>query len=228
MSIQRRILHLLAVRPPKVLSTRLLLILLVGLLIRLDHFTEPWSDHFVPHGWSHMGWSGALYSTIARNYLRYGWATYLGPARSTGLVPADQLVFYAHHPPLLVWLIAMSFAVFGEHEWATRLVPLLFSLGSLLIMYALATRHFNRSVGLLATLLLAVVPMAAYYLGPFPDVHGPQVLFLMLLSLFWYFRWIESGKRGHFMGLALAVFGGILSDWPGFGVLRPPSYHLLS
>ena len=209
------------------LSTFLLIgILLLGLLIRLDHFTARWSDYFVPGWWSHLGWSGAVYSIIGRNYLRYGFATYLGPVVSTGLLPSDQLVFYGNHPPLLGWLIAMSFAVFGEHEWATRLVPLLFSLGGLVVMYALVTQHFDRGVGLLATLLMAVVPMAAYYLGAFPVVEGAHVLFFMLLSFFWYFRWIDSGKRGHFVGLALAVCFGILSDWPGLYIpLVIVTYH---
>jgi len=214
-------------KPPKALSIFLLIgILFLGLLIRIDHFTARWSDYLVPNWWSHLGWSGALYSIIGRNYLRYGFATYLGPVVSTGLLPSDRLVFYGNHPPLLGWLIAMSFAVFGEHEWATRLVPLLFSLGGLVVMYALVTQHFDRGVGLLATLLMAVVPMAAYYLGSFPDVQGPHVLFFMLLSLFFYFRWIESGKRGHFVGLALAVVCGILSDWPGlYTPLIIVAYH---
>ena len=135
-------------------------------------------------------------------------------------------MFYGNHPPLLGWLIAMSFAVFGEHEWATRLVPLLFSLGGLVVMYALVTQHFDRGVGLLATLLMAVVPMAAYYLGAFPVVEGAHVLFFMLLSFFCYFRWIDSGKRGHFVGLALAVCFGILSDWPGLYIpLVIVTYH---
>ena len=135
-------------------------------------------------------------------------------------------MFYGNHPPLLGWLIAISFAVFGEHEWATRLVPLLFSLGGLVVMYALVTQHFDRGVGLLATLLMAVVPMAAYYLGAFPVVEGAHVLFFMLLSFFCYFRWIDSGKRGHFVGLALAVCFGILSDWPGLYIpLVIVAYH---
>jgi 4-amino-4-deoxy-L-arabinose transferase-like glycosyltransferase len=120
----------------------------------------------------------------------------------------------------------MSFAVFGEHEWATRLVPLVFSLSSLAVLYALAIQHFNIRVGLVASLLMTVVPMAAYYLGTFPDVQGPHVLFFMLLSFFCYFRWIESGKRGHFIGLALAVCFGILSDWPGvYTPLIIATYH---
>jgi len=50
-------------KSPKALSTFLFIgILLLGLLIRLDHFTERWSDYFVPNWWSHMGWSGAFYS----------------------------------------------------------------------------------------------------------------------------------------------------------------------
>ena len=191
-------------------------ILLLALFIRLDHFSARWLDYnFVPTHLGDVGWSGAFYSTIGRNYLRYGFSTSLGPVISTGFVASDRLSFYPNHPPLLGWFLAMSFAVFGEHEWAARLVPLLFSLGSLVVLYALAMRYFGVPVGLLATLLMAVVPISAYYLGAFPDVQGPHVLFFILLSLWCYFRWLESGQRSYFVSLALAVYFGILADWPG-------------
>ena len=211
----------------RALSTFLIIgVFVLALLIRLDRFTERWSDYFALNGWSHMGWAGAFYSTIGRNYLRYGLLTWLGPTVTTGLPLSNQLAFYPNHPPLLGWLIAISFTVFGMHEWATRLVPLGFSLSGLLLFYALVTRYFSTHVSLIAMLIMAVVPMAAYYLGSFPDVQGPHVLFFMLLSLFFYFRWIESGKRIHLIGLALAILCGILSDWPGvYSPLVLVTYH---
>jgi len=176
-----------------------------------------------------MGWSGAFYSTIGRNYLRYGLLTWLAPVITTGQLPSNELVFYPNHPPLLGWLIATTFALFGEHEWAARLVPLIFSLGNLLVFYVLVARYCSTSVALITMLLMAVIPMTAYYLGSFPDVQGPHVLFFMLLNVFFYFRWVESSKRAYFIGLVLGTLCGILSDWPGlYTPLVLVAYHGLT
>src|SRR6187549_3424807 len=35
--------------------------------------------------------------------------------------------FYTHHPPLLPMSLAGSMAVFGDHPWSIRLVPIIFS-----------------------------------------------------------------------------------------------------
>ncbi|MCU6433230.1 glycosyltransferase family 39 protein [Undibacterium sp. Jales W-56] len=62
-----------------------------------------------------------LYAEISREMLQSGdWRQWIIP-HLNGLV-------YMEKPPLLYWLTALSFAVFGESEWAARLVPALSSL----------------------------------------------------------------------------------------------------
>ncbi|MES2106602.1 MAG: glycosyltransferase family 39 protein [Pseudomonadota bacterium] len=59
-----------------------------------------------------------LYAEVAREMLHSGdWQAWIIP-RLNGLP-------YIEKPPLLYWLTAISFVVFGESEWAARLVPAL-------------------------------------------------------------------------------------------------------
>ena len=44
-------------------------------------------------------------------------------------------IAYLRKPPLFYWLVAGSFKVFGQSEWAARAVPALFGVLSVLIVF---------------------------------------------------------------------------------------------
>jgi len=91
---------------------------------------------------------GAEYATIAKN-LRNG-------GGYVGMVSAGpQLVF----PPLFPILIAGASFITHNYEWAGRMVALL--LGSLLPLpvFGIASRLFNRRVGIVAALLVMLHPL---------------------------------------------------------------------
>jgi 4-amino-4-deoxy-L-arabinose transferase-like glycosyltransferase len=70
---------------------------------------------------------------------------------------------YFHKPPLFYWITASSLAVFGPHEWAARLAPLLgASLGAGAV-YLFARRWFGDRVARLALLALATQPL--FFMG---------------------------------------------------------------
>ncbi len=65
-------------------------------------------------------------------YLSAAWEMWL---RGDWLVPHLNGVPYHHKPPLLFWLINLSWSLFGVGEWAARLIPALVGLsGALLAM----------------------------------------------------------------------------------------------
>ena len=67
----------------------------------------------------------AVQAQIARNMLESGdWVT----ARLNG-------VAYLEKSPLVYWMMAMSFAIFGVHDWAARL-PIALSVDCALLAYA--------------------------------------------------------------------------------------------
>jgi 4-amino-4-deoxy-L-arabinose transferase-like glycosyltransferase len=59
------------------------------------------------------------------------------------IIPHLNGLPYMEKPPLLYWLTALSFALFGESEWSARLVPALSALGcvALLLRFGVATRR---------------------------------------------------------------------------------------
>jgi 4-amino-4-deoxy-L-arabinose transferase-like glycosyltransferase len=180
----------------------LLLILLLAALASSRGITDPWS-----HG-DHNGWGGAFYSNIARNYLRYGYLeTRFAPVVSTGRVPAEERRYYLTHPPGIGLAVSFSFALFGEHEWSARLVPLAFTLGSILLVFRLGEKIFSsRDVGLLAEALFALAPLGTLY-GAHVDPQGSPVTFAALLLLLAYI------DRKPALGAAALLLGAAF-DWP--------------
>ena len=63
-----------------------------------------------------------LYAEIPREMLRSGdWRQWI--------IPHLNGLPYMEKPPLLYWLTALCFAVFGESEWVARLVPVFSRVG---------------------------------------------------------------------------------------------------
>ncbi len=93
----------------------------------------------------------ARYAEIAREML----------ALREGLVPHLNYVAYIEKPPLLYWLTAGSFKLFGLNELAARMVPAASSLVSVLATLWFATRGFGRRHGIMAAAILATAPLYA-------------------------------------------------------------------
>lgn len=58
-------------------------------------------------------------------------------------------------PILLFWGIRISFLIFGENEFAARFPSVLWSIGTLLVIYQIGLRLFSRDVAIRAVIILA-------------------------------------------------------------------------
>lgn len=182
------------------------LIFIVGALLRSQDFLSPWVGE-------HNAWGGAMYGNIARNFVKYGYReTQFGPVVNSGYVPAGEFKFYYHYPPLLVWLVSVSYLIFGVHEWSARLIPLLFSLSLMALIFIFARHAFSQEVALLALLFSAIMPIENYY-GAHVDVYGSLSVFFSLLALYGYARWLDH-HRTHYLALCtLGIILGSMTAW---------------
>jgi 4-amino-4-deoxy-L-arabinose transferase-like glycosyltransferase len=192
-------------------------IILVALLLgaaalRLWDFTSPWTNDY-------RGWGGSFYSNIARNYLKFGYIeTKAAPVSSINPPDAAHFEYYLHHPPMTGWLVSLSFRLFGYHEWAARIIPVLCSMGALVLLYLIMRRFWNAQTSLIGLALAAVVPMAAFY-GSFVDVQGPIPLFFTMLTFYLYLRFDERRTWGRWLWVLGAFFLAALCDWPAYYIV---------
>lgn len=165
---------------------------------------------------------GAYYAIMARNALRVDWSVSKGvPVQSVGLDVAGGVPvrYYAHHPPLLVLLMAGSIQLFGDGEWQARLPSALASVGVTWGLYAILAARGRAGAGVLAAGIYACLPMVHYY-GAQPELINPLLVAFVLAAAAGYERfWREpTWRRLAWPMLALAAAGCV--DWPAF-VLVP-------
>jgi len=122
----------------------------------------------------------AIQAQIARNMLRSGdWVT----AR------LDH-VAYLEKSPLVYWIIAISYKVFGVHDWAARIPIALSVMGLAWLMAAFGTWAFGRRAGLYVGLCMATcVGLFLFTRILIPDV---MLTFSIALALWAFLRALDE------------------------------------
>lgn len=103
-----------------------------------------------------MLFTGLSYPLIDRDETRYAEIPREMIVTGEWIVPQLNFVTYYDKPALLYWLCALSYSVFGIHEWAARLVPAACGLITLLTTMWFANRHWGRRVGLLSGIVMLI------------------------------------------------------------------------
>jgi 4-amino-4-deoxy-L-arabinose transferase-like glycosyltransferase len=111
----------------------------------------------------------SVQAQIARNMLTTG--DYV-TARVDG-------ISYLEKPPLIYWMIAGSYKIFGVHDWASRLPVSLFCIGLVLLTALFGEWAFERKIGFYAGLVMATC--VGLYL--FTRVLIPDVILTLTITL---------------------------------------------
>ncbi|MEK7116798.1 MAG: glycosyltransferase family 39 protein [Patescibacteria group bacterium] len=102
---------------------------------------------------------------------------------SSSSVQSAGLFFGHGHPPLMqVWFVT-GYALFGENQF--RMFPLLFSLGTALLLFFIARRRFGETAALFATALFTL-SFYSIWGSLMADVDGSVIPFFFLLTVYLY------------------------------------------
>ncbi len=130
---------------------------------------------------------------------------------------------YIQKPPLLFWISALSFHIFGLSNFAFKLPVLLLSFFGLYSVYRLGKSIYNQQTGLLAALLLGSSQI--YFLYNM-DIHTDTVLQTFVTFALWQlYDFLKTGKNIHaflgFSGIGLAMLskGPVGAVVPAFAVI---------
>jgi hypothetical protein len=172
-----------------------------------------------------LGWhelNSAMYSQFARNHIQYGLAyTRLYCTWGDTATPPPVPDRYLNHPPLIALWTAVPLVVFGDHEWAARLVPIAATLGSVGVLTQIVEGLGERLLGVLTGFFFATLPLTAYF-GRMIDHVAPVQLF-SLLMLHGYLEWsgLYPGRRRPRLGAFWYVTGAVLGIGTGWAAVLP-------
>lgn len=119
---------------------------------------------------------------------------------------------YLDKPPLLYWLVMLSYSTFGVHDWAARLVPGAAGCLTVLLLFFWGRRLAGERAALAGALVLCLSARFVYL--------GRMLTFDVLLSLFVTaalaaaHRALDGGGRRWWLAAGLACGLGLLTKGP--------------
>lgn len=134
--------------------------------------------------------------------------------RGEWVVPYLQSEPYLDKPPLLYWLVMLSYSLFGVAAWSARLVPALAIHGCILTTYLLGRRSVGERPAFWGALLLSLAP-AFISVGRLLVLDGLLTLWITLALLSGFEAVRGERLRWRWWLLAASCCGlGILTKGP--------------
>jgi 4-amino-4-deoxy-L-arabinose transferase-like glycosyltransferase len=157
---------------------RLFLILVLALTLRLYHVTYPFLDH---HSWRQTDTAA-----VARNFYRDHFVLLRPEMDRFGSGPSVVELELQVTP----FLTSLLYVVWGVRDWVGRIVPILFSLGSVVYFYRLVALHFSERLALFSTFVFAILPLNVF----FSRVLMPEAgaLFFTIAAVYHFSAYLEK------------------------------------
>lgn len=157
-----------------------------------------------------------LYTATSRALLDDGDALYAAVAlqmleRGDYVTPVVNGVRFLDKPPMMYWLMALSYAALGPSEFAARLPTVLAVAGTACLLFLLAAGSAGRTSGLFAGIASAMcVGTFLFTRMVFPDM---LLVFFLTLAMYAFWRWYRNPAGPVVPALAFytALAGGVLT-----------------
>lgn len=160
-------------------------ILLAGILILsgILNFWNVWNQ----------GISNAYYAAAVKSMLENPSMLFFNSFDAAGFITVDK-------PPVGLWVQAASATLFGFSGWSLVLPQALAGVGSVALIYLIASRAFGKPTGLISALALAVTPI---FVAVSRNGTMDGILIFVLLLAVWVA--LKAARESSFFCLLLAV-----------------------
>jgi 4-amino-4-deoxy-L-arabinose transferase-like glycosyltransferase len=163
----------------------------------------------------HHDWNSAWHGIAARNMDRYG----LLQVRFASVMNAEKtepsnFVYFTHYPPLVPIFVYLSIETFGIHNWSIRLVPVIFTLLTVAIIYLIADKFFDKRIALLSSIISSIFPITLYF-SRIPT-HDIIAMPFVLASIFFYFNFFKTPTKKNVFILFTTLLLSHLTHWSGY------------
>ena len=115
------------------------------------------------------------------------------------------------HPPMVAWLIWIGTAIFGDNEFGVRSGAFICGLVTMGYLYAFTRNLYDKSTGMRAVLLLAVLPFG-FVTATLMTPDAP-LMAAWAATLYYMERAMIADQRSAWLGMGIAFGMGILSKY---------------
>ena len=175
------------------LITLLKIILLWGFLIAANLFIRP------------------LMPIDETRYVSVAWEMW---SSSDFLVPHLNGETYSHKPPLLFWLMSLSWWIFGVNDWTPRIISPLFALGSILLSRLVARELWRERPQISEITPFILLGTSIWLIYSTLTMFDMLLAFFVLLAIFSILKLSKSNAWHNVLLFGFAIGGGVFSKGP--------------
>lgn len=144
-------------------------------------------------------------------YVSVAWEMW---TRGDFLVPYLNGETYSHKPPLLFWLMQLSWALFGVNEWTARLIAPLFVLGSTLLSGIIAQKLWPQRPSIAQNTPFILLGFSFWLIYSTLTMFDMLLAFFVLLAIYSIISLAQTSTWRNLFLLGVAIGGGVLSKGP--------------
>ena len=153
-----------------------------------------------------------LFPVDETRYAAVAWEMWV---RDDFLVPYLNGETYSDKPPLLFWLIQLSWWLFGVNDWSLRLISPLFSLATLFLSGAVARALWPGRRQVAETTPFILLGFFFWIVYSTLSMFDVMLAFFALLGIYSLLKLAYSGLSLKYWGLlGIAIGGGVLTKGP--------------
>jgi hypothetical protein len=172
----------------------------VAVAVRLIAIDQPYIDN-----WS---WRQSDVAAIARNFYEHGFHFAYPQIDWAGDAPG----YVGTEFPILPFLAALFYKLWGVHEWIGRMQAVIFFAASLPFFFLLVRDIFGRVAATWALVFYSFAPLSVVSSRAFmPDIPS---LSLAVIGLYFFVRWIDRDETKLLVVAAIAISLSVLIKLP--------------
>lgn len=185
-------------------------ILLLALFLRLYHINQPYLDH---HSWRQTDTA-----TIAQNFYYNGF-NILSPELNTHGNESSVVELELQITPFLT---ALLYPIFGVQDWVGRVIPIIFSLLSIIFFYKITKLYFDEKLALFSTFIFSILPLNVFFSRVLMPESG--MIFLLLAGLYYFSKFNKTDENKDFILALVFITFTFLSKLSTLYLLIPLSF----
>lgn len=138
---------------------------------------------------------------------------------------------WLHKPPMTLWLITLSYFIFGVNEWALRFPSLVMSLLTIFLIYKIGQKLFSSKVGWLGAFCFSLVALPITVSAGITTCDHVDASFMgfIILGIYWGISAVQKNNRWYYVLAGMAMGFAILTKWlTGLIVIGVVGTYLLS
>jgi len=180
-----------------------------------------------------MPWDERFHALVAKNMMDHPFKPML---YKEALLPYDYTDWslnhiWLHKPPMGLWLITISYFIFGINEWALRFPSLIMSLLTVFLIYKIGQKLFSQKIGWLGAFCFSLVVLPITVSAGITTCDHIDATFMgfIILGIYWGITAVQKNNRWYFMLAGMVMGFAILTKWlTGLIVIGVVGTYLLS